>query len=69
MIKKKTFFCDIDGTLLKYREFVTYKTNQAIPIESTIEYITQQFLTHNQALLILQLSLKLPMVIQPEEVL
>ncbi len=43
MIKKKTFFCDIDGTLLKYREFVTYKTNPAIPIESTIEYITQQF--------------------------
>jgi len=43
MIKKKTFFCDIDGTLLKYREFVTYKTNPAIPIESTVEYITQQF--------------------------
>ena len=43
MIKKKTFFCDIDGTLIKYREFVTYETNPAVPIESTINYITEQF--------------------------
>ena len=43
MIKKKTFFCDIDGTLIKYREFVTYQTNPAVPIESTINYITEQF--------------------------
>jgi uncharacterized HAD superfamily protein len=29
MDKKNTFFCDIDGTIFKYRKFETYKTSDA----------------------------------------
>ena len=43
MIKYKTFFCDIDGTLLKYRQFETYKNTPAEGIPSTIEYLTKEF--------------------------
>ena len=28
MKKYKTIFCDIDGTIFKYRKFETYKTTQ-----------------------------------------
>ena len=42
MIKKNTIFCDIDGTIFKYRKFETYKTSQAEPIQSTIQYLQKQ---------------------------
>jgi hypothetical protein len=40
--KKNTIFCDIDGTIFKYRKFETYKTTEAEPIQSTIEYLKEQ---------------------------
>ncbi len=42
MDKKNTIFCDIDGTIFKYRKFETYTTSPAEPIPSTIEYLKQQ---------------------------
>lgn len=39
MQKFNTYFCDIDGTILKYRQFETYETSKAEPIESTIDYL------------------------------
>lgn len=41
MIKYKTFFCDIDGTILKYRKFETYENTKAEPVESTIDYLCE----------------------------
>ena len=43
MNKKSTLFCDIDGTLLKYRKFETYKTCKAEPIENTINIINNAY--------------------------
>jgi uncharacterized HAD superfamily protein len=40
--KKNTIFCDIDGTIFKYRKFETYKTSEAEPILSTINYLQKQ---------------------------
>ena len=42
MEKKNTIFCDIDGTIFKYRKFETYKTSEAEPILTTIEYLQKQ---------------------------
>lgn len=42
MDKKNTIFCDIDGTIFKYRKFETYISSLAEPIPSTIEYLKQQ---------------------------
>lgn len=39
MEKKNTYFVDIDGTIFKYREFVTYESTDAEPIESTVKYL------------------------------
>lgn len=39
MVKKNTYFCDIDGTILKYRKFETYENSKAEGIESTIDYL------------------------------
>ena len=41
MEKKNTYFCDIDGTILKYRKFETYETSKAEPIQSTIDYLNK----------------------------
>lgn len=41
MEKKNTYFCDIDGTILKYRQFETYETSKAEPIQSTIDYLNK----------------------------
>ena len=41
MQKKKTYFVDIDGTILKYRKFETYESTDAEPVISTIEYLTK----------------------------
>lgn len=51
MNKKSTIFCDIDGTIFKYREFETYKTSKAEPIFSTIDYLNQQKEQGNMILL------------------
>jgi uncharacterized HAD superfamily protein len=40
--KKNTIFCDIDGTIFKYRKFETYKSTEAEPISSTVEYLQKQ---------------------------
>ena len=42
MKKKNTIFCDIDGTIFKYRKFETYKTSEAEPILSTVKYLQKQ---------------------------
>ena len=42
MEKKNTIFCDIDGTIFKYRKFETYTTTDAEPITQTIEYLQKQ---------------------------
>jgi hypothetical protein len=42
MDKKSTIFCDIDGTIFKYRKFETYETSEAEPIQSTVNYLKQQ---------------------------
>ena len=34
--KKKTIFCDIDGTIFKYRKFETYESTPAEVIGSTL---------------------------------
>ena len=39
MEKFNTYFCDIDGTILKYRKFETYETSKAEPIQTTIDYL------------------------------
>jgi hypothetical protein len=38
-VKKNTYFCDIDGTIFKYRKFETYETTKAEGIKSTIDYL------------------------------
>lgn len=43
MKKKCAIFCDIDGTLIKYREFSTYKSTKAEPITNTIKEINRAF--------------------------
>ena len=39
MEKFNTYFCDIDGTIFKYRKFETYQTSDAEVIESTLEFL------------------------------
>ena len=41
MKKFNTYFCDIDGTILKYRKFETYETTKAEGIKSTIDYLNK----------------------------
>ena len=43
MKKKCAIFCDIDGTLIKYRDFSTYKSTKAEPITNTIKEINRAF--------------------------
>lgn len=42
-VKKNTYFCDIDGTLLKYRKFKTYTTTNAKPIKTTIDKLNEWY--------------------------
>ena len=42
-VKKNTYFCDIDGTIFKYRKFETYTTTQAEPIETTVDQINEWY--------------------------
>ena len=39
MEKKNTYFCDIDGTIFRYRKFETYEITKAEGIKSTIDYL------------------------------
>lgn len=42
MEKKNTVFCDIDGTIFKYRNFEDYQFTEVEPIQSTVEYLRKQ---------------------------
>lgn len=42
MDKKKTIFCDIDGTIIEYRQFTDYLTETAAPIWNTIAYLNRE---------------------------
>ena len=39
--KKSTIFCDIDGTLFKYRKFETYKTSDPEILPNTLEKLRE----------------------------
>tara|TARA_A100001201_G_C4080239_1_gene198688 strand:- start:859 stop:1617 length:759 start_codon:yes stop_codon:yes gene_type:complete len=41
--KKNTYFCDIDGTIFKYRKFETYTTTEVEPIKSTIDQLNKWY--------------------------
>jgi uncharacterized HAD superfamily protein len=41
MEKKSTIFCDIDGTIFKYRKFETYKSSQPELLPKVKEQITK----------------------------
>tara|TARA_E500000178_G_C16564507_1_gene548828 strand:- start:68 stop:439 length:372 start_codon:yes stop_codon:yes gene_type:complete len=41
MNKKNTIFCDIDGTLFKYRKFESYKTSEAEVLDGAVEKIKE----------------------------
>jgi len=41
-IKKNTYFCDIDGTIFKYRKFETYTESDVEVIESTKKYLVDK---------------------------
>lgn len=41
MEKKSTIFCDIDGTIFKYRKFETYETSKPEVLPQVIEKIKQ----------------------------
>ena len=41
VIKKKTYFVDIDGTIFKYRDFDTYLDTPAVAIKSTKQFLQQ----------------------------
>ena len=41
--KKNTYFCDIDGTIFKYRKFETYTTTEVEPIKATVDQINEWY--------------------------
>jgi hypothetical protein len=43
MIKHKTLFCDIDGTIFVYRKFETYTTSEPEPIHDVIEKLKEWY--------------------------
>lgn len=40
--KKNTIFCDIDGTIFKYRKFGTYEETLPEVIPSTLNYLNEE---------------------------
>jgi hypothetical protein len=42
-IKNSTFFVDLDGTLIKYREFSEIGKTPPEPIQDVIDYVNEQF--------------------------
>jgi hypothetical protein len=51
MEKKNTIFCDIDGTIFKYRKFETYTQTKPEVIPSTLEYLKKQYYLGNMIVL------------------
>lgn len=43
MVKNKTIFCDIDGTIFVYRKFETYTTSKPEPITSVIDKLKEWY--------------------------
>jgi|TARA_R110000803_G_scaffold40604_2_gene87455 ribonucleotide monophosphatase NagD (HAD superfamily) len=41
MDKKNTYFCDIDGTIFKYRKFETYTTTDVEPLKTTVDKLNE----------------------------
>mgnify|MGYP006146050335 CR=1 FL=1 len=41
MKKYKTIFCDIDGTIFKYRKFETYESSEPEPCNGVVEKLKQ----------------------------
>lgn len=41
--KKCTVFCDIDGTLFKYRKFADYKNTNPVIISTTVSCINESY--------------------------
>ena len=41
--KKNTYFCDIDGTIFKYRKFETYTTTEVEPIKATVDQLNKWY--------------------------
>lgn len=51
MEKKKTIFCDIDGTLFKYRKFETYKTSDPVLLPKVDKKLKQWFMEGHMIIL------------------
>lgn len=50
-IKKNTYFCDIDGTIFKYRKFETYHSTEAQPIQATVDKLNEWYDDGHQIIL------------------
>lgn len=42
MIKNKTYFVDIDGTIIKYRAFSDLKTIKPVPVQDVIDFLNKE---------------------------
>lgn len=42
-MKKHTIFCDIDGTIFKYRKFETYMNTSPTPIASVVSGLRAKY--------------------------
>lgn len=42
-MKNHTFFVDIDGTIIKYREFENLLNTEPEPIQDVIDFVNQQY--------------------------
>ena len=51
MEKKKTIFCDIDGTLFEYRKFETYKTSDPVLLSKVDKKLKQWFMEGHMIIL------------------
>ncbi len=49
--KKNTYFCDIDGTIFKYRKFETYESTEAEPIKATVDKLNEWYDQGHQIIL------------------
>lgn len=45
MIKNRTFFVDIDGTIVKYRQFDSLLNEEAEPIQDVIDFVNLEYKT------------------------
>ena len=49
--KKNTYFCDIDGTIFKYRKFETYESTEVEPIKTTVDKLNEWYSEGHQIVL------------------